>query len=214
MGEYYPVLLDLRGKLAVVIGGGEVAERKIASLLRSAAHVKVIAPVVSAGIDRLSSAGSLSISRRRYARGDLEGAFLAIAATDDEEINREVWEEAYDRGVLVNVVDAPQQCNFTLPATVRRGPLLLTVSTGGASPALSRAVRERLEKEFGPEYGTFATWLGEAREQVKSRYPSRREREQIWHRIVESDVLDMLRRGDAVGARARFDDIVARGGGG
>lgn len=209
----YPVLLNLSGRLCVVVGGGEVAERKIDALLACAARVRAIAPSFAAGIEAAAAQGNAELRRRAYREGDLAGALLAIAATDDAAVNQAVWREAIGRGILVNVVDDPARCTFTLPATVRRGSFLLTVSTEGASPALARAVRERLEEEFGPEYAVFTAWLGELRARVKSLYPEQQARERVWQSIVRSDALERLRRGDDQGARDTVEAIIGAGAG-
>ena len=208
MVRHYPALLVLRGRLCVVAGGGDVAARKIAPLLACEARVRAVAPAFSPTVAALGAAGRVELVPRAYQMGDLAGATLAIAATDDPEINRAVWREAEARGVLVNVVDDPEHCTFTVPASLRRGPLLLTASTDGASPALARAIRERLEDEFGPEWGTFAAWLGELRGRVKASFAEPAGRERVWRALLQSDVLELLRAGEEARARARVEEIV------
>jgi len=192
----------------VVVGGGGVAERKIDSLLACDAEVCAIAPSFSPTVERLAAEGKVALVRRSYRPGDLAGCFLAVAATDDEEVNEAVWREAEERGLLVNVVDDPARCTFTLPATLRRGPFLLTVSTGGTSPALARRVREELERQFGPEYGVFATWLGELRGRLRASHTRQEERERIYRALVYSDVLDLLRAGRETEARQRVEALL------
>lgn len=205
---HYPVQLVLRHRLCIVVGGGAVAARKIAPLLACEARVRVVAPDFSPSVAALGAANRVELVVRPYQPGDLAGATLAIAATDDPEINHAVWQEAEERSVLVNVVDDPAHCTFTVPATVRRGPLLLTASTNGTSPALARAVRERLELEYGPEWGTFANLLSEMRGRVKGSFAEPEKRERVWIALVQSDALLLLRAGDDAGARARLEDIV------
>jgi precorrin-2 dehydrogenase/sirohydrochlorin ferrochelatase len=207
---HYPVLLVLRHRLCIVVGGGAVAARKIGPLLECEARVRAVAPDFSPSVAALGAANRVELVARPYQPGDLAGATLAIAATDDPDINHAVWQEAEERGVLVNVVDDPEHCTFTVPATVRRGPLLLTASTGGASPSLAREIRERLEREYGPEWGTFAAWLGEIRERVKSSFSEPDRRAQVWMALVQSDALELLRAGDEAGARACLESIVRR----
>lgn len=164
--SFYPVFLDLGGRRCTVFGGGKVALRKISSLLECGALVRVISPRLD---EEIRALGDLEILEREYRVGDLEGTFLAVAATDSEETNRAVAAEAEGRGVLINVVDVPGLCNFIVPASVRRGEMVIAVSTGGESPALARKLRETLEKEFGEEYGTLAGIIGEVRRELKRR---------------------------------------------
>ncbi|MEK7848331.1 MAG: bifunctional precorrin-2 dehydrogenase/sirohydrochlorin ferrochelatase, partial [Chloroflexota bacterium] len=152
MPGYYPVFLQLRGRLCVVVGGGEVAQRKVEALVEAGARVRVISPSLSPRLSQLAASGQVGAEPRPYATGALKGAFLAIAATDDPEANRQVVREARRRRVLLNVVDEPRACSFIMPSVVRRGELVLAISTGGLSPALSRKVREDLEAHFGAEY--------------------------------------------------------------
>lgn len=148
----HPIFLTLRDEPVVVIGGGAVAERKVASLLESGARVTVVAPACTRGLAALAKSGAIRLLSRPYASGDLGGCRLAYAATDDAEVNRAVHAEAAARGVWLNVADRPELCSFTAPAVVRRGDLTVAVSTNGASPALARRIREDLERRFGPEY--------------------------------------------------------------
>ncbi|MCL4467250.1 MAG: bifunctional precorrin-2 dehydrogenase/sirohydrochlorin ferrochelatase [Chloroflexi bacterium] len=204
MAHHYPLMLVLRDRLCVVVGGGDVAARKVAALLDCQARVKVIAPAPGPALRALAGQCAIDLAIREYRGGDLVGAALVFAATDQPEVNRAVWDEARELGVPVNAADDPDHCTFTVPAMVRRGPLLVTVSTDGASPALARAIRERLEREYGPEYGILATWLGELRGQVKARFPRQNQRERVWQTLLESDVLDCLRAGDEARAKERL----------
>lgn len=144
----YPIFLDLNGKRCVVVGGGEVANRKARKLLQARAEVVVISPQVRPEIESMA----VEVRRRPYERGDLEGAYLAFTATDSREVNSAVAREARERGVFINVADEPSEGSFALPSTLRRGGLQVAVSTGGASPTLARSIREELEKKFGPEW--------------------------------------------------------------
>jgi siroheme synthase-like protein len=148
----HPVLLRLAGRRVVVIGAGAVAERKLQALLDSRARVSVVSPLTSARVEAWAAAGAIELRRRSYRPGDLAGACLAYVATDDPAASRQAWGEAQERGVWINVADQPGLCDFFAPAVVRQGDLTIAVSTNGASPALARRVRERLEGEFGPAY--------------------------------------------------------------
>ena len=155
----YPIFLDLSGRRCVVVGGGEVANRKARKLLQARARVAVISPEIGAELESVAA----EVHRRPYREGDLEGAYLAFAATDSREVNAAVAREANERGVPVNVADRPSEGDFALPSTLRRGRLQVAVSTGGASPTLARRIRDELEEVFGPE------WAGIVEELHKNR---------------------------------------------
>lgn len=165
--HYYPISLDIDGKRCVVIGGGEVALRKVNTLLEHDAIVQVISPELCSELEDWLAAGRIIVSKRSYADGDLAGAFVVIAATDDADVNRRAAAEAEKLGVLVNVVDVPELSNFIVPSHLRRGDLSIAVSTGGASPALARRIRERLEGEFGDEYAALLALVGRARSELR-----------------------------------------------
>src|SRR3974390_918986 len=159
----YPVNLDLVAKRCVVVGGGSVAARKAASLIAAGADVVVIAPQVC---DEIKSLG-VEVDLRPYRHGDLGVAWLAIAATDDPETNQLIQAEGRDARVWVNAADDPEACSFTLPAVLRRGPVLVAVSTSGRSPALAAWLREQVARQLGPEVGALAEMLSEARDELK-----------------------------------------------
>jgi precorrin-2 dehydrogenase / sirohydrochlorin ferrochelatase len=203
----YPAILLLEGRLAVVIGGGQVAERKVRTLLDAGAKVRVVTSEVSKGIRRWADAGDIELIERRYERGDLAGSAAAVAATDDEEVNRGVFAEATDAGIPVNVVDNVSLCSFIAPSIIRRGDLVVAISTGGAAPALAVRIRERLEREFGEEYARFLTLMAELREQIK--VPGDQdERAKAWYRVVDSDVMDLVRVGEIDRARERATELL------
>ncbi|MHB1131433.1 MAG: precorrin-2 dehydrogenase/sirohydrochlorin ferrochelatase family protein [Chloroflexota bacterium] len=210
MVRYYPMMLSLAGRTCVVVGGGEVAARKVGPLLECEALVRVVSPVVVPQLQQLADAGVVALLLRAFRPGDLTGAVLAIAATDDASTNEAVWQEARATGLPVNVVDDPARCTFTVPAAVRRGPLLLTVSTDGTSPALARAVRQQLAREFGPAWGRFASWLGEVREQVKAEFPTPNSRERVWRELLDEEVLALLRADAEQQARERVQAKLTR----
>ncbi|MCA1848752.1 MAG: bifunctional precorrin-2 dehydrogenase/sirohydrochlorin ferrochelatase [Actinobacteria bacterium] len=155
----YPIFLDLSGRRCVVVGGGEVANRKARKLLQARARVVVISPEVGAELESVA----VEVHRRPYGEGDLEGAYLAFAATDSREVNAAVAREAEERGIPVNVADRPSEGDFALPSTLRRGGLQVAVSTGGASPTLARKIKDELEEVFGPEWAGIVEELGRSR---------------------------------------------------
>lgn len=204
----YPIVLDLGGRTAVVVGGGKVALRKARALADAGAEVRVVAPEFAR---QFPDDERLECVAAAYDAQHLDGAAVVIAATDDEAVNAQVAADARAAGVLVNVVDRPALCDFLVPAQMVRGDLLIAVSTGGAAPSLSRRLRERLETEFGPEYETLLAALRQVRDRVKSQGLPPAVRRRIFERLTEDDILaaaregrDALRRAiDAALAQAR-----------
>jgi precorrin-2 dehydrogenase/sirohydrochlorin ferrochelatase len=206
----YPVcLIGMQARRAVVVGGGTVAARKVKDLLEAGAQVTVISPKLTTELQSLVDDGQVTLIRRPYTAGDLSEAFLVIAATDDGYVNQKVWHETEHVGCLVNVVDDPGHCNFIMPAVVRHGDVTIAVSTGGASPALARRLRERLEQLIGPEYGQLASLLAELRPQVQSRYKDQAERRKAALRLVDSDLIETIKRAGIEAARARARELLS-----
>lgn len=192
----YPLNLDIAGKLCLVVGGGRVAWRKIRSLLGCNARVTVVSPAVVPEIELLAKRGELIWLERAYRQGDLAGAILAFAATDNPEVQQLVSREAEERSVLLNSADDPERCDFQVPATVRRGELLLTVSTGGGSPALSRNVRQQLEVQFGPEYGVAIYLFSAVRERLVPGPGTPEENKKVFRELLLSNILESVREND------------------
>lgn len=191
----------------MVVGGGQVAARKVIALQRASADIVVISPNLCEQMEELAAQGAIEVVDRGYRWGDLERAFLAVAATDDLDVNQRVWEEARARDLLVNVVDDPDHCNFIAPSVVRRGPLALAISTSGRCPAFSRHLRRELERELGPAYGEYVDLLGDLRERVVGGLPLA-ERRSLWQQIFNSDVLSLLESGDRQEAHRRAEAIL------
>ncbi len=206
----YAVVLNLEQKQCTVVGGGPVAERKVLDLLEAGAEVCVIAPQVSEELGRLARAGRVRHVGRPYRTGDLSGAFLVISATDSPEVNEQVYAEAQAVGALVNVVDRPELCSFFVPATVRRGPLLLGVATTGSSPALAGYIRRRLEQDWGEEYGQLAALLGKLRAEARVLVAERERRRAMWEEMLRCRALELLRSGDRGAAEAELRQILDR----
>ena len=205
---YYPALLNLQGRRCVVVGGGEVAERKAKALLDCGAEVVVIAPQANQAIGALARQGVLGWLAKPYAASDLAGARLVIAAATPE-INAAVAGDARREHIPVNVVDDPAQCDFIVPAVVRRGPVLIAVSSHGTSPALARRLRELIEGQIGPEYGELAELLGRLREDVLA-LGSEQARRRIWQEILDSRALELLRDGKREEAEAEARLCISR----
>ncbi|MEE9366117.1 MAG: bifunctional precorrin-2 dehydrogenase/sirohydrochlorin ferrochelatase [Dehalococcoidales bacterium] len=198
---YYPVFLNIGGRKCVVVGGGQVALRKVKALLEHGADVKIISPDLCPELVQLAGSGEIHSLNREYHTGDLAGAFVAIAATDNIDINRQVVAEARSKAVLINVVDDAENSDFIVPSYLRRGQVTIAVSTAGKSPALARKIRSRLEKELGDEYALLALLINEVRSEVK--------REGItidgdgWQEALDLDqLLGLLRRGEREKAKA------------
>jgi precorrin-2 dehydrogenase/sirohydrochlorin ferrochelatase len=205
---YYPVFLDLAGRLCVIVGGGAVALRKARTLADYGADVVVIAPDVSEELIEMQADGLVTVEQRGYVRGDLEQAFLAVCATDSEEVNRAVHAEAEERRCLVNVVDVPELCSFIVPSVVRRGGLQIAISTGGAAPAVAKRLRKRFSSELGEEWGDYVTLMGEVRELVIERVPGgEAARKPIFERIADSDLLERMGRGERPSAKKVFREF-------
>jgi precorrin-2 dehydrogenase/sirohydrochlorin ferrochelatase len=166
---YYPIFFDASRRRCVVIGGGPVAQRRIEGLLAAGASVTVVSPVITAALAKLVAQGALRHVARSYEPGDLAGCSLALVATDDAEANESIFTEAHLRGVWINSADDPANCDFILPAVVRRGELSVAISTGGASPATTRAIREELDTYFTADYARLVQIAGEVRQELKDK---------------------------------------------
>ncbi|MFH1338556.1 MAG: bifunctional precorrin-2 dehydrogenase/sirohydrochlorin ferrochelatase [Candidatus Omnitrophota bacterium] len=181
---YYPVLFDLEGKKCVVIGGGNVARRKVRSLLKSEARVCVISPELNPALRRLSKEGEISWIKSDYRKKFLRGAFLVIAATDNKQVNSKVSRDAAAANVLVNVVDSPSESSFIVPAVIRDGDLIVGISTSGQVPYLSRKIKEDIKESIIPRYGKALAALKNARRQLKASCPSFKKRKAILAKLA------------------------------
>ncbi|HHW41979.1 MAG TPA: bifunctional precorrin-2 dehydrogenase/sirohydrochlorin ferrochelatase [Syntrophomonadaceae bacterium] len=190
--NFYHVSLKLGGQRCLVVGGGAVAERKVKSLLECRAKVTVVSPELVQGLSERVAKGELLHKNRGFEPHDLDGMLLVIAATDDEELNARVAELCRKRGIPVNVVDNPELSTFFVPASLRRGPICISVSTGGASPLMARRIREYLESQLGPELGELAVILGALREQMKKRFPEQEQRQREWEKLLPEKVIEQL----------------------
>ena len=193
MTSFYPVFLNLTGRRCVVIGGGQIAEGKITKLIGSEAKITVISPDATQCIRDAADRGVIEFQERKYKNGDLQDSFLAIAATNDRVVNQEIFEEAEKLGVLLNVVDDPPRCSFIAPSIVKRGPVTLAISTGGASPALARKLRETLTDSRHLQWADSASVLSKARQVIKDEQvaidPQR------WQCCMSSDFLTLAKSG-------------------
>jgi len=184
----FPIFLKLTGRPCVVIGAGHLAESKIASLRAADASVTVIAPQANERIEEQASSGEITLDRRPYRQGDLKGAFLVVAATNDPAVNRAVFAEATASGVLCNAVDDPPFCDFYFPSVVRRGELQIAISTAGKSPALAQQLRKDLNEQLPLDVGDWLQDLGDLRREVVATEPLNESRRLVLHELAQRQV--------------------------
>jgi siroheme synthase-like protein len=206
--DYYPAFLDLKGRSCLVVGGGAIARRKVESLLECGAVVKVVAREASDDLVEFARGGRIELEIRDYIPSDLAGVFIVIAATDDPTVQALIGNEAKERGLLVNVVDDPAHCTFIVPALARRGELAIAISTGGRSPALASRIREKIEGVFGPEYEEWVDLLGNLRTILAERFPDAEQRKAAWYRVVDSDCVDLIQRGEHTLMKQRLEELL------
>jgi len=208
--SYYPIFLDLSGRKVVVVGGGAVARRKIEALLECGAVVHVIARDLSPELqDRLKN-GNIRLESGEFNENSIKDAFIVIAATNDRVLNKEVSETAKKRNILVNVVDQPDECSFIVPSVVKRGGLLIAVSTSGKSPALAKKIRKSLSDQFGEEYGFFLNMMAAIRKQLLTEDIPEDKRSRIFHELVDSSILESIRIGDLPSIAEELERIFGR----
>jgi precorrin-2 dehydrogenase / sirohydrochlorin ferrochelatase len=200
---FYVACLKLSGRRCLVVGGGDVGLEKVEGLLACDAEVVLVAPDAVDELEALAAEGSIAWERRPYAPGDLAGTFMAIACTNDTDVNIRVFDDAEQRAMLVNIVDVPPLCNFILPAIVRTGPLAIAISTAGASPALAKRMKREVAELFGEEYARLAIMLNDARGWAKGTLPTYQDRKAFFEEIVngEPDPVALLRAGDEAAVR-------------
>ena len=188
--KYYPAFLDLKNKNSVVVGGGKVAERKARVLIKAGANVKIVSPELTGGLEKLVMQGKLDHIKRNYRKTDVKDCFVVIAATSSSDINRKV---ASDAQCLVNVVDSPSAGNFIVPSSISRGGLNIAISTGGASPAMSRAVRKEMEKYYDAEFSRYLRFIESMRKRAMKELPDHDKRAEFLRYIASDDMLALLR---------------------
>lgn len=203
--DFLPVFLDVRLRSCLVVGGGEVAARKVELLMRANATVTVVAPELGTSLAKYRDAGRLKHHARAFLASDLDGSALVIAATDNDAVNREVSRQCRERAIPVNVVDAPELCSFIVPSIVDRSPVIVAVSSGGASPVVSRILRTRLETMLPARYGKLAALAATFRERVKRRFPATAQRRRFWEEVLQGPVTEMVLTGRERAARLAIE---------
>jgi precorrin-2 dehydrogenase/sirohydrochlorin ferrochelatase len=188
--KYYPAFIDLRSKPAVVVGGGSVAERKVRSLIEAGAEVRVISPHITKGLTQLRDMGVLKHTRRTYRKGDLKKAFIVIAGTSSPLVNKKIADEA---ACLVNVIDVPSEGNFIVPSLVKRGALSIAISTRGASPAISKAIRKEIQGLYGKKYGRYLKFVETVRQKALTDIKNTGKRKRFLNFLASEKIFSLLR---------------------
>ncbi len=209
--KYYPINLNIKDKRCLVIGGGQVAERKVENLLGAGAKVVVVSSRLTPKLGKLSRKGRIENIARNYRKGDLKGAVLAFGATNDPRVNRRILQEAREEGVLLNSVDDPKNCDFTVPSMVSRGDLLISISTGGKSPALSQKIRKELEESFGEEYKTLLNLLSAVRERLVEMGSNSEQNKAKFNKLINSNLLEFIRDRKIEQIDELLQDILGKG---
>jgi len=210
MPEYYPVMLDVRGRRAIVVGGDKVAAEKAASLAASGAHVSVLSPTFCHELLQQAGARQVILWSKAYEPGDLAGAFVVVAVATSKELVEAVWAETQQHGQLVNIVDVPAYCTFILPSILRREQLTVAVSTEGASPGLAKRIRQELEAYFPTAYGPYLRLAALARTLLRSSGVSYQQRDAFFADFFASDVLPQLVQGNSAEAITITADLLRR----
>ena len=216
--QYYPVSLDIKNRKCLVVGGGGVGTRKVATLLDCGAKVTVVSPDVSGQLLALANNGSIVLEKRSYRKTDLDGMFLVIGTTDDEELNRQISIDAEKLNMLCNIADRPKVCNFILPSIVNRGDLTISISTSGKSPALAKKLRIELEEQFGNEYAELLRLMGAIRKTLLSQKHEPEAHKHLFEQLISRGLLDIIRGNrkdeidsllcEVLGEGFRFDELM------
>ncbi|WP_411166425.1 Siroheme synthase [Aeromonas sp. DSM 116730] len=208
--DYLPIFCRLDNKPVLLVGGGEVAERKARLLLDAGAHLTVVAPALDPELAGLAADGTIDWLTAEFEPAQLTGKWLVVAATDRREVNALVYQSANQAGIFANVVDDPKRSSFIMPSIIDRSPLMVAISSGGKAPVLARLLREKLEALLPQHLGTVATFAGGLRDRVKARFASMGERRQFWERLLGADRLGQaLARGDKAAANQLADALFA-----
>ncbi|MEO5342662.1 MAG: siroheme synthase CysG [Gammaproteobacteria bacterium SHHR-1] len=208
--DFLPIFIKIKEKPCLVVGGGEVAARKVALLLRAGARVRLVAPDVHAELRALAEGGQIEHLSRPFIEADMAGAALVIAATDAPQVNQSVVAEAERLGIPVNAVDQPELCSFIVPSIIDRSPVIAAVSTGGASPVLARLIRSRLESLIPAGYGRLAELANRYRDRVKARFASGKQRRNFWEQVLEGGVAERVFSGHLAEAELMMEQALQR----
>jgi precorrin-2 dehydrogenase / sirohydrochlorin ferrochelatase len=208
MSSLFPMFVKLEGKRCLVVGAGKVGEPKIGGLIETGARVHVVALEASESVHRWANAGEITLEMRAFASPDLNETFLAVVATASRALNESIYREAQRRGILCNVVDVPEHCDFYYPAVVRRGDLQIAISTSGQSPSLAQKLRQQLERQFGPGYARWVAELGETRKLLLASHLDPKRKSELLHSLASREALkaalaeESAKRADDMGVTA------------
>jgi precorrin-2 dehydrogenase/sirohydrochlorin ferrochelatase len=206
--SYYPIFVDLKDQGVLVVGGGEVAERKIKNLLAYSCRIYIVSSHLTSQLKELVARDEVQLIDTESLDNLLDGVFMVIAATDDSQLNSRIASKAKERGILVNSVDQPRDCTFIMPSIVKHGDLQIAISTGGKSPAMAKKIRQELENTFGPEYASFIELLGLLRRELISKGKPSSDNKIIFQRLVESPLLELIKEGDIQAVRSSLSSIM------
>ena len=209
--RYYPVNLDILNRKCLVVGGGGVGTRKVITLLDCGAIVTVVSPDVSEKLLKLAGNDSITWEKRSYLTSDLDGIFLVIGATDDEELNRQISADAEKINLLCNIADRPDVCNFILPSIVNRGDLVIAISTSGKSPAFAKTLRKELEKQFGAEYAEFLRLMGAIRKKLLSEKHEPEAHKHLFEQFIKSNLVGMIKSNKKEEINSLLFEILGKG---
>jgi precorrin-2 dehydrogenase/sirohydrochlorin ferrochelatase len=209
--RYYPIYLDIKNRNCLVIGGGSVGTRKVMTLLACGASVTVISTAVTEKLHQLSNDGVIKLKERPFQTHDLDGQFLVIGATDNQELNFNIHAEAERRGLLCNIADRPKACNFILPSIVNRGDLIIAISTSGKSPAFAKKMRKHLEAEFGDEYAEFLNLMGTIRKKLLSQDHAPEAHKHLFEQLIDGGLVQMLKDGDTENINSLLLEVLGEG---
>lgn len=190
MTSMFPMFMKLAGKRCLVVGAGKVGEPKIGGLMDTGARIHVVATKASGQVREWALAGKIKLDLRTFSENDLDGKFLAVVATDSNSLNELIYREAQRRGVLCNVVDVPEYCDFFYPAVVRRGDLQIAISTTGQSPSLAQKIRQQLERQFGPGYAAWVEQLGATRRLILASDLDKETKSELLHSLASREAFE------------------------
>ncbi len=206
--KYYPICLNIFKRKCVVVGGGDVAERKVARLLEAGADVEVVGKILTQTLETMKSEGKIRHVAADYREDFINEAFLVIGATDRDDVNEKIYLDARKKGIIVNIVDSPDRCDFTLPSVVQQGDLQIAISTGGKSPALAKKLRKNMQGNYGPEYRILLDIMGQVREKVIIRGYPYEENKKLFEALLNSKILQSIREKNWSEVRNIISDIV------
>jgi precorrin-2 dehydrogenase/sirohydrochlorin ferrochelatase len=209
--RYYPIYLDIKDRDCLVVGGGSVGTRKVLTLLECGANVTAVSEAVSEKLHQLSNNDLIILKERPFQISDLDDRFLVVGATDNQELNYRIHAEAERRGLLCNIADRPESCNFILPSIVNRGDLIIAISTSGTSPAFAKKLRKQLEGEFGDEYTEFLRLMGAIRKKLLNGNHEPEAHKHLFEQLIERDLVKMIKNSDMDNINSVLLDVLGKG---